>query len=125
MIRALILLLLIFTSFAARADQLSQEEVVRTLISAAHKDQLRRFLATTDVIRIASHPRHSHSPEQLLDLLKTIPEGALSFETRFDAATKTTLVRLTASVRLDFTLEYRDKQAGASEGRYVVVSVTP
>lgn len=110
---------------AVRADALSQEEVVRTLISAAHKDQLRRFLATADLVRIASHPRHSHSPEELLDLLKTIPEGTLSFETRLDGATKTTLVRLTAPVRLDFTLEYLDKQAGASEGRHVVVSVTP
>ncbi len=124
--RALLLIFLLCIAVAARAEQLSQEEVVRTLISAAHKDQLRRFLAMSDLARIASHPRHSHSPEALLKLLKKIPEAELSLESHPDTATKTTLVRLTAPLRLDFSLEYRPPQTrDTEEGSYVVVSVTP
>ena len=108
-----------------RADQLSHEEVVRTLISAAQKDQLKRFLSTTDLHRIETHPKHGHSPEALLDLLKKIPVGDFKFEVRHDAATKSTLVRLVSPIRLDFTLERRGPYADEDEERFVVVSVTP
>ncbi len=122
--RILISLLLLCIVVAARADQLlSPEEAVRTLISAAHKDQLRRFLDTTDLIRIASHPRHAYTPEQLLTLLKDIPDEPLSFEVHRQA--ELTLIRLTAPRRLDFTVESRPKQVGQSEGKLVVVAVTP
>ena len=121
----LILTFLVCAITCARAEQLGHEEVVRTLISAAQKDQLRRFLTTTDLPRIATHPKHGHSPEALLDLLKKIPTGDLKFEVRHDATTKSTLVRLVSPIRLDFTLERRGPNAGEEEGRFVVVSVTP
>jgi hypothetical protein len=120
----LIIALLICTIYPARAELLSQEETVRTLISAAHKDQLRRFLTTTDLSRIAGHPRHGHSPEALLELLNKIPEGDLSFEVH-EGAAKSTVVRLKSPLQLDFTLEYRAPSAKEEEGRFVVVSVTP
>ena len=121
----LIVTFLVCAMTSARADQLGHEEVVRTLISAAQKDQLRRFLTTTDLTRIAAHPKHGHSPEALLDLLKKIPSGDLKFEVREDAATKSTLVRLVSPIRLDFTLERRGPYADEDEDRFVVVSVTP
>jgi len=110
---------------SAHADQLSHEEVVRTLITAAKKDQLRRFLVTTDLPRIAAHSKHGHSPEALLDLLKKIPSGDLKFEVHHDEVNKTTLVRLVSPLRLDFTLERRGPSANEDEDRFVVVSVTP
>ena len=54
----LIVTFLVCAITSARADQLSHEEVVRTLTSAAQKDQLRRFPSTTDLHRIDTHPKH-------------------------------------------------------------------
>jgi hypothetical protein len=109
-------------SAMAQADPLS-EEVVRTLITAAHKDQLQRFLATTDLARIAAQPRHGLSPEKLLILLKTIPVQALTLEVHRSDAKIT--VRTVGTVRLDFVLEFREKEAGRSEGNFVVVAILP
>jgi predicted DNA-binding transcriptional regulator YafY len=113
------------STLVGNADQLSQESVVRTLISAAHKDQLQRFIDTTDLDRIAAHPKHGHSPRALLDLLRRIPEEGQTFEVKYDAATKSTLVRLLSPIRLDFTLESREPNANESESRFVVVAVNP
>jgi len=121
----LIVTFLICAISSARADQLGHEAVVRTLISAAQKDQLQRFLTTTDLPRIAGHPKHGHSSEALLDLLKKIPSGDFKFEVQHDASTKSTLVRLVSPTRLDFTLERRGPYADEDEDRFVVVSVTP
>jgi len=123
--RILITALMIFSTVVSNADQLSQESVVRTLISAAHKDQLQRFIDTTDLDRIASHPKHGHSPRALLDLLKRIPEEGQTYEVKYDAATKSTLVRLLSPIRLDFTLESREPNANERESRFVVVAVNP
>ncbi len=121
--RALLFTIFILSVLAARGDMLFEEEVVRTLISSARDDQLTRFLTTTDLLRIASHPRHGHTPEQLLALLKDIPDKPLSFETHRRA--EMTLIRLTAPRHLDFIIEMRPKQAGQSEGKFIVVAVTP
>ncbi len=120
-----VIALMILTTIEGNADQLSQQEVVQTLISAAHNDQLRRFIDTTDLARIAAHPKHGQSPRGLLDLLKTIPEEGQTFEVHFDDAAKSTLVRLLSPIRLDFTLELREGNAKVGESRFVVVAVNP
>jgi hypothetical protein len=123
--RLLLIFLLLLAVAPTHAQPLSGEQVVRILITAAHKDQLQNFLTTTDLTRIAAHPRHGLSPEALFLLLKTIPMEDLTMETK--SGEQGVVVRTTGKVRLDFHLENRQPARGDAlrEGMPVVVAVTP
>jgi hypothetical protein len=118
----LFLLLLLVAIPTARAQPPAAEAVVRGLIIAAQKDQLQNFLVATDLGRIAAHPRHGLSPEELVALLKTIPLEGLTFEVKHSEGKAT--VRTIGKVRLDFMLETH-LVPNQQEGKIVVVAVTP
>ena len=70
-IAAVIPIVLFLLSFVV-AESLQPEEVVVVLINAAHNNNLQGVLDTADIVKIAQHKRHAHTPEMLVEFLKKI-----------------------------------------------------
>lgn len=123
---AIFLVGLSFFPAVSLAESLEPEEVVRILVAAAHENDLGRFVATTDLSRIENQHRHGHSPDALLALLKNIKVDQIKFQ-KFDRKgwPKTTTVRMTAPISMDFDLELTRTTYGKQEDHYRVVAVHP
>jgi hypothetical protein len=112
----------------ALGEAVSPELVVNGLIEAAHSNNLENFISNADLAKIASAPRHGHTPESLLKMLRNIDLKKIVFENiaRTGRPEKVT-VRMTKPLSLDFDLELvaPRQRIGKEEDRYVVVSVHP
>ncbi len=112
----------------ALGEAVSPELVVRGLIEAAHSNNLESFISNADLVRIASAPRHGHTPESLLKMLRNIDLKNSVFENiaRTDRPEKV-IIRMTKPLSLNFDLELvaPRQRIGKDEDRYVVFSVHP
>ena len=61
------------------AESLQPEEVVRVLVRAVQENNLQGVIDTTDMVKIATHPRHGRSPDALVRFLKGIGQGKIKF----------------------------------------------
>ena len=112
----------------ALGEAVSPELVVRGLIEAAHSNNLESFISNADLVKIDSVPRHGHSPELLLKMLRNIDLTKIVFENiARTGRPEKVIVRMTKPLSLDFDLELvaPRQRIGKEEDRYVVVSVHP
>ncbi len=117
---------LLLLAAVGRAESLGPEDVVRALVRGAHDNNLRWVVDTADLVKIANHPRHGRSPENLVEFLKGIAQNKITFQAiKREVWPKSTVVRMTAPVSMDFDLELVKATEKRQEDRYVVVAVHP
>jgi hypothetical protein len=117
---------LVLLASASSAESLGPEDVVRTLVRGAHENNLEWVVDNADLVKIASHPRHGRSPESLVEFLKGIAQDKITFQAiKREGWPKSTIVRMTAPISMDFDLELVKATEKKQEDRYVVVSVHP
>ena len=108
------------------AESLEPEEVVRALVRAAHGNNLQHFLDTTDLVKVATHPRHSRSPVELLQFLKGVDQGKITFQKQTRSGwPDSVVVRMTAPLAIDFELVLIKATIKNQEDHYVVVAAHP
>ena len=105
------------------AGPLSEEDVVRAMISAAREDRLEAFLKTADLVRISSNPRFQWKPEHLLPVVRSLDLQDVSFEASRLASQRVVRVTNTSGFTVLFTLEPIAKTTKRPEGGLVVVAV--
>ena len=87
------------------AESQEPEEVVRSLIKAAQENNLKIVLDTADLIKIATFPRHSRTPEDLIKFLKGINLKKIQFKKmKRKGWPDSTGVRMMAPLSIDFDL---------------------
>jgi hypothetical protein len=117
--------LLLVSSFAG-AESLRPEEVVKTLVIAARQNDLKGVLNTADLVKIAQQKRHGRSPKDLVKFLNKIDPKKLKFQDiRRKGWPKTSIVRITAPISMDFDLELVKATKEKQEDHYRVVAVHP
>lgn len=110
----------------ATAESLHPEEVVRSLVRAAHDNNLQGVVDTADLVKIATHRRHSRTPKDLIQFLKGIDQGKIRFQKQARTGwPESTVVRMVAPVSMDFDLMLVKAATEKQEDRYVVVAVHP
>ena len=96
---------LVVMASVAFAESLQPDEVVRTLVRAAHDNNLQGVLDTADMVKIAAHPRHGRSPKALVAFLKGIDQKKITFQKQTHRGwPESALVRMTAPVSMDFEI---------------------
>ena len=111
---------------AVFAESLEPEEVVRSLIRAAQENNLKTVLDTADLIKIASFPRHSRTPEDLIEFLKGINLKKIQFKKmKRKGWPMSTRVRMIAPLSIDFDLELIMGTIEKQEDHYKVIAVHP
>jgi len=111
---------------AVFAESQEPEEVVRSLVTAAQENNLQKVLETANLIKIASLPRHSRSPESLIQLLKGIDLKKIKFQKiKRKGWSKSTLVRMISPLSIDFDLELIKATKDKQEDHYKVIGVHP
>ena len=117
---------LVLLASVGRTESHGPEDVVRALVRGAHENNLQWVLDTADLVKIASQPRHGRSPENLVEFLKGIAQDKIIFQAiKREGWPKSTGVRMTAPVSMDFDLELVKATEKRQEDRYVVVAVHP
>ncbi len=113
-------------SSAVFAESQEPEEVVRSLVAAAQENNLQKVLETANLIKIASLPRHSRSPEDLITFLKGIDLKKIKFQKiKRKEWSKSTLVRIISPLSIDFDLELIKATKDKQEDHYKVIGVHP
>ena len=94
---------LLFSSVVA-ADYIKPSDNVLALIVAIQKNDFRGIVNNADLVAIASHARHSYSPNQLIELFEGIDIDKINVVdiVGSDFVIK---VRVSGSINLDFELE--------------------
>ncbi len=123
---AIVISLVFLVSSFAGAESLRPEEVVKALIIAARQNDLQGVFDTADLVKIAQHKRHGMSPKDLVKFLKGIDPKKLKFQDiKHKGSPKTTIVRITAPISMDFDLELVKATKEKQEDHYRVVAVHP
>jgi len=124
-IMASVVAVLALTSIAP-AESLRPEELVRALVRAAHDNNLQGVLDTADLVKIAAHPRHAHTPKALIQFLRGIEQGKIRFQEQAKTGwPDSTVVRMVAPVSMDFDLMLVKATIEKQEDHYFVVAVHP
>ena len=119
LVSIIITLSLINTVFA---ETLHPNEVVKLFINALQQDNLKIISETADLEKIASHPLHSMTIEQLKVFFEDIDINKIKFQNR---APKIINVRIIEPVFYDFDIELQKATFENQEDCYKIISVHP
>ena len=119
----------LFLGMNAWADMIVQpEEVVTGVITAAHHNQLTRYLDSVDIAAIAAHPRHAMTQSQLLAFFKSIDPALIQYagiDRLLSISGGKTVVRMIAPINIDFDLEMRTRDDGIKYNHWVIIGIHP
>ena len=111
---------------ALMAETMTPRETVRALITSAQMNDLKGVLDTADLVKIATHPRHSRDPRDLIAFLKTIDLAKLEFQQiKIGPLPERTTVRISAPIPYNFDVVLCKATQERQEDHYTVVAVHP
>ena len=111
---------------ALMAETLTPHETVRALIASAQANNLQGVLDTADLVKIATVPRHSRDPKDLIAFLKKIELDKLEFQQiKTGPLPAETTVRIVAPISCDFNVVLHKATQEKQEDYYMVVAVQP
>ena len=120
------IVILMFSSHTAVAESLWPEEVVKSLIQSIQNNDLHKILETADLVKIATHPRHGRTPQNLVSFLKRIDLKRVKFQkTKMESWPEAITVRMVEPLSIDFDLELQKATFQRQEDYYLVVAVHP
>lgn len=111
---------------ALMAEMLTPEATVRALVTSAQTNNLQGVLDTADLVKIATVPRHSRDPRDLVAFLKKIELDKLEFQQiKTGPLPEKTTVRIVAPISCDFDVVLYKATQEKQEDYYMVVAVHP
>ncbi len=125
-----ILLILMFVVLVlnnmALAESLHPNEVVKLFINALRQDDLEKISETANLQKIASHPRHSMTLEQLKEFFEDVELSRVKFqEIKHESWSENIIARIVEPISYDFDLELQKATLEKQESYYMITSVHP
>lgn len=124
--KTFLLILFFVSSSLLYSETLYPNEVVKLFIKAIKQNNSKLITETSDLNKIASHPRHSMNLKQLKDLFKDIEINDIKFQQQIhkDWSKKIT-IRIIEPISYDFDLILYKATIKKQEDYYIIVSVHP